>query len=66
MTKQEIDYTALRIELDEILASLDDDSLDVDEMTKRYERGMQVVTLLEKYLKDAENKVQRIKAQWDK
>jgi len=61
MTKQ-LDYKALRIELETIMATLDDDRLDVDEVTKQYQRGMEIVKDLETYLKTAENKVKKIKA----
>jgi exodeoxyribonuclease VII small subunit len=60
MTKA-IDYKALRAELDEVLAKLDDESLDVEEMTRLYERGMEIAQQLEEYLKTAENKVHKIK-----
>jgi exodeoxyribonuclease VII small subunit len=65
MTKKEFDYKKLRTELDQILLNLNDDSLDVDDVTKQYERGMQIVGELEDYLKTAENKVKKVKAQWE-
>jgi exodeoxyribonuclease VII small subunit len=64
-TKKPTDYTALRAELDEILASLGDDTLDVDAMTHKYQRGMEIVQLLEDYLRTAENKIHKIKATFD-
>ena len=39
--------------------------LDVDEAVKFYERGMEISKELEAYLKDAENKVTKIKADWE-
>lgn len=63
--KKSIDYRALRTELDHILASLDDDTLDVEAMTAQYQRGMEIVQLLEQYLQTAENTVQKIKARFD-
>lgn len=61
MTKA-VNYKALRTELEEIMTQLDDDQLDVDEVTRLYLRGMEIVKELETYLKTAENKVQKVKA----
>lgn len=61
MTK-DVNYKALRTELETIMNNLDDDSLDVDEVTKQYQRGMEIVKELETYLKTAENKVTKVKA----
>lgn len=64
MTK-EIDYQKLSNELQEILERLDTSDVDVDTAIKQYERGMEIVGELENYLKTAENKVKKVKAQWD-
>lgn len=61
MTKA-VNYKALRAELEDIMHQLDDDQLDVDEVTKLYQRGMEIVKQLEDYLKTAENKVKKVKA----
>lgn len=65
MTKKDINYQDLNQELQTILATLDSSELDVDAAIKQYERGMEIVTQLEAYLKTAENKVKKVKAQWD-
>jgi exodeoxyribonuclease VII small subunit len=65
MSKQEIDYQKLSSELQDILNRLDTNDLDVDAAIKQYERGMEIVGQLEDYLKTAENKVKKVKAQWD-
>lgn len=57
---KKVDYKQLRTELDEILAQLNDDTLDVDEVTKLYERGTEIITELQGYLKTAENKVKKV------
>lgn len=62
MTAKNIDYKKLSIELDELLAKLQSADLDVDEAVQTYERGMAIVKQLEIYLKEAENKVTKIKA----
>lgn len=60
MSKKSLDYTAARVELDQILANLQDETLGIDEVTKQYERGMELVAELQKYLKTAENKVKKV------
>ena len=57
------DYKALRAELAGIMNNLEDDTLDVDEVTKHYQRGIEIVKELENYLKTAENKVTKVKAE---
>lgn len=61
MTK-EIDYLALNSELDEILSKLQSDDLDVHEAIKLYERGTTITGKIESYLKTAENKITKLKA----
>ena len=63
MTK--VDYKKLSEELDSVLAKLQSAELDVDEAVKLYERGMVIAKELESYLKNAENKVTKIKADWE-
>lgn len=58
------DYKALSAELDEVLAKLQSPDVDVDEAVKAYERGMAIAKQLETYLKEAENKVAKVKADW--
>lgn len=65
MTKP-VDYTKLSQELDELLATLQSDDLQVDQALKLYERGMQITKELETYLTSAENEVSKIKADLDK
>lgn len=62
---KEINYRELSTELDEILGKLQSGDLDIDEALKLYERGMVIVKDLESYLKDAENKVTKIKASFE-
>lgn len=65
MTKKDVNYQELNDELQIILDTLDSNELDVDTAIKKYERGMEIVGELEEYLKTAENKVKKVKAQWD-
>jgi len=56
------DYQSMNNELQEILGKLQQDDLDVDEAMQAYERGLELVTALETYLKQAENKVSKLQA----
>lgn len=62
MNAKKSDYKALNTELDEILLNLQSEDLDVDEAVKLYERGIDITQELENYLKEAQNKVSKIKA----
>lgn len=64
MTKN-IDYNSLNKELQEILDELDTNESNIDEAIAQYGRGMEIINQLETYLKEAENKVQKVKQQWD-
>jgi exodeoxyribonuclease VII small subunit len=56
------DYKSINSELDDILQRLQSEDLDVDEAVKLYERGIELTKELEAYLKDAENQVSKITA----
>lgn len=66
MATSKTNYQDLSRELDEILAKLQSSELDIDEALKAYERGMVVAKQLEDYLKTAENKITKLKTNWDK
>jgi len=55
-------YEALKTELDTILSELQREDLDVDTALKHYQRGLELVRQLEKYLAKAENQVTELKA----
>lgn len=59
MTK-ELDYRAMSDELESIVADLQQDDIDVDEAMQKYERGLELIKQLEKYLKTAENKIEKL------
>lgn len=65
MVKKDIDYQALNDELQAILSKLDETDGDIDTAIKEYERGMEIVGQLETYLKEADNKIKKVKQQWD-
>ena len=58
-------YAELKVELDGLLDTLQQDDISVDDALKGYERGMELVKQLEATLKDAENKITRLKAKFD-
>lgn len=55
------DYQALSLELDEVLAALQQSDIKVDEAVKLYERGLTLIGQLEKHLQQAENKIEQLK-----
>ena len=65
MTKNTPNYEDLRSELDTILSELQKSDLDIDQALKHYERGLELIKRLEKYLSDAENTVRELKARFD-
>ncbi|MDB5185776.1 MAG: Exonuclease small subunit [Candidatus Saccharibacteria bacterium] len=64
-TKKNPDYTLQAAELDTVLARLQDDTISVDEAVKAYERGMELIESMQAQLKDADNKVKKIQADWN-
>ena len=61
-TQKKLSYQKLNAELDVILDELQGGELDIDAAVKKYERGMAIVKELQKYLKEAENTVKKVKA----
>lgn len=64
-SKENQTYTELKLELDEVLNALQQDDISVDDALKAYERGMELVGLLETQLKLAENKITKLKKKFD-
>lgn len=60
-----VNYQKLKTELDEVMAALQQDDLDVDEALELYKKGLELVQTLEAYLKTAENKVVELKAKFE-
>lgn len=55
------DYQALSLELDEVLAKLQQPTIQVDEAVKLYEKGLALIEELEAHLQQAENKIEQLK-----
>lgn len=49
-------------ELEAIIDKIQASNLDVDQIIKEYERGTEVINKLEKYLSDAQNKINKLKS----
>jgi exodeoxyribonuclease VII small subunit len=54
-------YQTLSLELDEVLAQLQQPDIRVDEAVVLYERGLKLIDELEKHLGEAENKIEKLK-----
>jgi exodeoxyribonuclease VII small subunit len=64
--KKTTNYQDLSKKLDEIMARFNDEDIDIEEAMALYEEGITIVKELETYLKTAENKVKKIKLQFEK
>lgn len=53
-------YRKLNDQLEVIIEKLQSDDLDVDETIKEYQKGIEIVDELEKYLDTARNKITKI------
>lgn len=58
--KKPKDYQTLSAELEEVLMTLQQPGLAVDNAVKLYEKGSQIVTELEKYITEAEHSLEKI------
>jgi len=65
MTEKSTNYKELSAELDEILDKLQSSDIDVDDAIGLYDRGIKIAKKLEKYLKEATNRVEKIKKTWE-
>lgn len=55
------DYQALSLELDEVLAGLQEPGVSIDKAVHLYEQGLTLVNELQQQLTLAENKIQTLK-----
>jgi exodeoxyribonuclease VII small subunit len=55
------DYQELNLELDEVLAKLQQPNVQVDDAVKLYEQGLALIEQLEKQLATAENTIEKLK-----
>jgi len=54
------DYQRLSLDLDEVLAKLQQPNVQVDEAVKLYEQGLKLIAQLEKQLEQAENTIKKL------
>jgi len=57
---KELDYSALSLELESIIAKLQDSKTSIDQSLDLYERGMTITKQLSEYLAVAENRLNKI------
>lgn len=58
-----VDYATLSSRLDEVVAAIQSPDVTVDEAVAHYKEGMELVASIEAYLKEAEHKISKIKAE---
>ncbi len=56
-------YESLQAELNNVVAELQREDLDVDSALAHYRRGLELVRQLEHYLSEAENKITELQSQ---
>lgn len=61
---ENISYQDMNAELESILLELQESELDIEVAVKKYERGLELIAVLEDYLKTAENRVTKLKARF--
>ena len=61
MVKKQFDFSEAYQELERIVASFEDDSLDLDKGLQNFEKGVQLAQQLKEYLHTVENKVEKVK-----
>jgi len=60
-----INYDELNTELAELLSRLETGELAIDDAVKSYERGIEIVKILENHLRSAENRVKLLRDSLD-
>jgi exodeoxyribonuclease VII small subunit len=63
MTAKKQDYHTLNDELQTVVRTLQDPDVQVDQAAALYEKGLALIAQMETYLKDAENKIEKLKLQ---
>lgn len=53
-------YRELSAELSELLAWFESDSLDIDLASAKYQQALELIALMEKHLKTAQNSVKKV------
>lgn len=58
MTKN--NYSQLKLQLDQLISQMEDESLDIDEALKLYQKCQSLIAEMDKYLKTAEVQIKKI------
>lgn len=65
MKKGEITYTAAKAEIEKIVALIESDELDVDQLTKHVKRASELVAFCKKKLTETDKVLQKVLDQLD-
>lgn len=65
MKKEQITYTAAKAEIEEIVALIESDELDVDQLTKYVKRASELVVFCKKTLTETDTELQKVLDQLD-
>ena len=65
MKKEQITYTAAKAEIEEIVALIESDELDVDQLTKYVKRASELVAFCKKTLTETDTELQKVLDQLD-
>ncbi|NLA61736.1 MAG: exodeoxyribonuclease VII small subunit [Bacteroidales bacterium] len=65
MKKGEITYTAAKAEIEKIVALIESDELDVDQLTKHVKRASELVAFCKKKLTETDKELQKVLDQLD-
>lgn len=60
MKKEEITYTAAKAEIEKIVALIESDELDVDQLTKHVKRASELVVLCKEKLTETDEELQKV------
>ena len=60
-SKPKLTYSQLKEQLDLVMAKLQDETIDIDKAIELYKEGQKLIEALEKYLKNAQNTIKKIK-----
>jgi exodeoxyribonuclease VII small subunit len=62
---KEMSYRELKEGLDEAILNLQQDDIGIDDAINLYQKAQELIKQLEAYMKTAENKITKIKTQFD-
>ena len=65
MKKEQITYKAAKAEIEEIVALIESDELDVDQLTKYVKRASELVAFCKKTLTETDTELQKVLDQLD-